>query len=209
MTSGTDAGFTGPNAYKCAKCNEIIVTRHADPGVTPFMLACRATEGCGGVMESVFYRIPAGMARYADWEWYKPAGKELAKLSRDERDHVRKGGVLIRRCVPKYLERDPAETADAVERWVENTEKAALETMTQSAYIGEVIKKKERAKTLRECARRVAEIGDLRHGEPVHRLIRNWLAEAERLYPWPGAQSIHTDPGTPPHVQENPPEPIP
>ncbi len=43
------------NAYTCAKCGGRIVTENMIDLVTPFMVGCRSTEGCDGVMESGFY----------------------------------------------------------------------------------------------------------------------------------------------------------
>ncbi len=43
------------NAYTCAKCGGRIVTENMIDLVTPFMVGCRATEGCDGEMHSEFY----------------------------------------------------------------------------------------------------------------------------------------------------------
>jgi len=44
------------NMYTCDECKGTIVTIDREQGVTPFALACRATEGCRGTMTSAFYR---------------------------------------------------------------------------------------------------------------------------------------------------------
>ena len=81
------------NTYTCDECKGAIVTIDREVGVTPFALACRATDGCHGTMTSAFYicdqnLIPA-------WEWYKPAN--LKGLDAGIREHVEKGGLLLQR----------------------------------------------------------------------------------------------------------------
>lgn len=101
------------NVYTCQKCGCFTVTIDTDEGVTPFMLDCRASgrEGdCDGMAESAFYpkgprpaHIPA-----PSWEWYKVERWEVIGEHRVEtreyhnldpglKDHVDKGGLLIRK----------------------------------------------------------------------------------------------------------------
>jgi hypothetical protein len=88
-------GFRGKiNIYTCEKCRGHIVTRDRDDGVTPFMIGCRATLGCKGMMKSSFYNVfDQDMAE--GWEWYRPTHAEA--LTPAEREHVSKGGLLLRR----------------------------------------------------------------------------------------------------------------
>lgn len=81
------------NPYTCEACGKVTNTIHADDGVTPFMLNCRATPDCKGLAVSAIYpaHIPA-----PTWEWYRPASKELPTLKDWEADHVAQGGALIR-----------------------------------------------------------------------------------------------------------------
>lgn len=81
------------NQYRCKECGGTITTIDRDPGVTPFMLACRATGGCNGTMLSSTYRVAPGLT--PDHEWYKP--DSLKGLSPGMRDHVERGGLLIRK----------------------------------------------------------------------------------------------------------------
>lgn len=84
------------NAWVCEVCHEATVCVDVDEGVTPFMLRCRATEGCEGMATSRFYpneAIPPLMPR---WEWYKPGRIRRLFLSRWVREHVKKGGLVIR-----------------------------------------------------------------------------------------------------------------
>ncbi len=46
---------------------------------------------CGGTMFSHMYRVQSGLT--PDFEWYKPTGK----VPRVYRDHVSRGGLLIRK----------------------------------------------------------------------------------------------------------------
>lgn len=81
------------NTYVCNTCKESIVTVDRDEGVTPFMLACRATDGCSGMMQSSMYLCNQSVA--PAWEWYRPLN--LKGLDEGTRDHVSKGGLLLQR----------------------------------------------------------------------------------------------------------------
>lgn len=95
MSGKADLKPLGLNIYVCRKCRGHIVTRHVDQGTTPFMLKCRATEGCEGTMESSFYRV-ADQTMRATHEWYKPNAEEYRTLSSPAKHHVDMGGVLLR-----------------------------------------------------------------------------------------------------------------
>jgi hypothetical protein len=101
------------NAYHCETCHGYIVTVDLDDGVTPFMLACRVlgepkdrANTCKGMMQSMFYPeepwptedgYGVAIPTVPTWEWYKPIGRELAGLDSDSFEHVRKGGLLLRK----------------------------------------------------------------------------------------------------------------
>lgn len=96
------AGFAGlrvpsdgskKNIYVCDRCFGHIVTTEKVEGTTPFMLECKVTPDCMGVMESSFYRV-FDQRMKATFEWYVPDEKD--GLSRGELDHVEKGGLLLR-----------------------------------------------------------------------------------------------------------------
>lgn len=82
------------NRYTCQKCGQGIVTIDEDEGVTPFMLACRATKGCDGIMQSSFYRTDEseGAAQFA---WRKPSRKEYEASSPGMKQHFDMGGLDI------------------------------------------------------------------------------------------------------------------
>ena len=80
------------NRYTCSKCAGAIVTIDRDEGVTPFMLQCRATQGCRGSMYSSFYRGVDGAPTY---EWRKATPAEYAKASPGMREHFDNGGLDI------------------------------------------------------------------------------------------------------------------
>lgn len=95
------------NPYVCKECGGVTNTIHVNDGVTPFMLDCRATDGCKGMATSSFYprgprpaRIPA-----PTWEWYTPGADQ--PLKNGERYHVEQGGVLLRALTPSTRERFP------------------------------------------------------------------------------------------------------
>lgn len=88
------------NIYTCDKCHGHIVTQDADQGVTPFMLKCRKNPDCGGTMRSSMYRV-FDQSIGASHEWYRPTVLEV--LTPPERDHVDKGGLLLREA-QRYME---------------------------------------------------------------------------------------------------------
>jgi len=85
------------NIYVCQECCGHIVSVDLDEGVTPFMIGCEATLTCKGWMQSSFYRVFDQKMR-ASHEWYKPPEPEIAAMSVAMQDHVRKGGLVMRRA---------------------------------------------------------------------------------------------------------------
>lgn len=84
------------NRYVCPDCKGYVVTREVGIGVTPMLMTCRATVGCLGMMQSSFYRgVQEG--EEPTYEWYQPEKTERDKLDRLMQDHVRAGGLLIRK----------------------------------------------------------------------------------------------------------------
>lgn len=89
-------GFKGKkNIYVCDKCKGHVVTIDKDEGVTPFMIECKATIFCDGMMQSSFYRVFDQNMR-ADWEWYRPTAPEIVKPHLQH--HVDQGGLLLRKA---------------------------------------------------------------------------------------------------------------
>ncbi|WP_414462937.1 hypothetical protein [Hyphomicrobium sp. DY-1] len=113
MSEVKDADEAAPrlNLYQCKECLHIICTVDRDEGVTPFMLGCRAPSPCRGWMESSFYRVFPGLK--PTWEWYRPTDEERASLKPGEREHVERGGLLIR---PIMTEKAKAQIADAAKK---------------------------------------------------------------------------------------------
>lgn len=92
------------NEYVCPKCRKRIRTINRDEGTTPFMLLCKATEGCGGLSQSNFYR--STMNESPKWEWIRPTPDEMETYISDNKseqyrdaiqDHVNHGGVVLRK----------------------------------------------------------------------------------------------------------------
>lgn len=84
------------NAYVCedmpdgtSGCGHFIITVDREPGVTPAMVAC---GNCGTFAGSKFYRIADGFE--PTHEWYRP--ETLDECKPGERDHVERGGLLLR-----------------------------------------------------------------------------------------------------------------
>lgn len=79
------------NVYACGK--HATWTRNADEGTTPFIIRCPA---CGAEAQSQFYRVPQDAP--VSHEWYRPSN--LQGLSPGEREHVQRGGLLLRQINP-------------------------------------------------------------------------------------------------------------
>ncbi|MCB0744619.1 MAG: hypothetical protein KDC67_11990 [Ignavibacteriae bacterium] len=101
------------NVYICEYgCHNVTVD--VDKGVTPFFINCMRTADenrpldptkskdgvCIGLAKSCMYpkeiddNLPYPTPKY---EWYRPDLSQYVKLSDDEKDHVRNGGLLIRK----------------------------------------------------------------------------------------------------------------
>jgi hypothetical protein len=81
------------NTYICQSCKGSIVTRYDNVGVTPFMLRCRATRGCQGMMQSQFGKIKEG--DITTHEWFRRV--DVENMNPDELQHHLQGGAFIRR----------------------------------------------------------------------------------------------------------------
>lgn len=86
------------NVYTCTKCGGFTTTIDRDEGVTPFMIRCRAKDGCDGWAQSSFYPKGPRPAHIPppSIEWYRPSQEEIAGLDPAMREHVGKGGLLMR-----------------------------------------------------------------------------------------------------------------
>jgi hypothetical protein len=82
------------NAYVCGS-QHAVWTRNADDGTTPFIIRCPVPE-CGREARSAFYRVPQDVD--TSHEWYRPT--DLRGLTPGERDHVGRGGLLLRQVKP-------------------------------------------------------------------------------------------------------------
>lgn len=103
------------NYYSCDRCKRVVVTVDLVEGVTPAFMSCdepnvrRMLPGgviapaCKGTLASGWYpppdRWPADVPRIPGFEWYRPATRELPKLSQGEQYHVENGGLLLRRAI--------------------------------------------------------------------------------------------------------------
>jgi hypothetical protein len=86
----------GRNAYTCQTCGQTVITEDMEKGVTPFMLACRATKGCSGMSQSHFYRGPTVESdKPATFIWRKPTKAERRAASPGMRQHFDQGGLNI------------------------------------------------------------------------------------------------------------------
>ena len=84
------------NAYSCLSCGKTIITEDQDEGVTPFMVSCRVTPRCAGMMQSHFYRGPeVESGRPVAFIWRKPTKREYKRSSPAMRQHFDDGGLNI------------------------------------------------------------------------------------------------------------------
>jgi hypothetical protein len=97
------SGETRKNIYTCPKGHHT-VTVDVDDGVTPFMLRCRQKDddgkhNCTEMARSHMYRLtPIEQAMEPEYEWFKPLS--LKGLSREMKEHVKKGGLELRKINP-------------------------------------------------------------------------------------------------------------
>lgn len=111
------------NIWACPKCGLPTVAVDLHAGTTPYILVCRARladfdalgdpvsedhdQLCGGAARSVMYLLPdpettpdwvARLLADPPWEWYLPTDlAELRALGPEMAEHVRKGGLCLRR----------------------------------------------------------------------------------------------------------------
>jgi DNA polymerase-1 len=81
------------NQYTCDKCKKTITTIDTVEGTTPMLLGCR--DRCGGTMHSHWYRVEGTPT--PDYEWYKPSLRSAKKMGSAMLDHVKSGGLDIRK----------------------------------------------------------------------------------------------------------------
>ena len=81
------------NLYRCQECLDALVTLDMVDGTTPFMLSCHVTPTCTGAMFSSFYQCDQRLPH--QYEWFKP--DRLDGYDADMLEHIRKGGLVIRR----------------------------------------------------------------------------------------------------------------
>lgn len=93
-----DGRGSGVDVYTCADCGERFYTQYVDKGVTPFTVACRK---CGGIARH------DNTIRYSEWKaleyagkvlhsWMRPNLEQFLKLRPAAREHVLKGGLMLR-----------------------------------------------------------------------------------------------------------------
>lgn len=89
------------NGYLCESCGTVTLIEHADCGVTPMFLVCRAQNECQGQSHSLGYpRTQPPPSLYPiRWEWYRPTKDDPVMLDPEMRDHVYRGGLALREKV--------------------------------------------------------------------------------------------------------------
>lgn len=86
------------NTYTCEH-GHVTVTIDRDKGVTPMLLMCRQKLGshrCTSMARSAWYRCSQDLT--PEYEWFKP--KTLKGLSPQMREHIKRGGLELRKIKP-------------------------------------------------------------------------------------------------------------
>ena len=93
------------NSYQCTTCSGIVFTADQDEGTTPFMMKCRATDGCTGTMESAFYRLPEQAAKVRPhYIWRRPTAEEYAIAEPGMKQHFDMDGLDLHANPPASRE---------------------------------------------------------------------------------------------------------
>jgi hypothetical protein len=80
------------NQYTCDTCGKSVVTLDVDEGTTPFMILCRVTLHCQGMMRSNFYSCDQSLEHML--EWFAP--QSFKGYSPEMIEHIHKGGLDLR-----------------------------------------------------------------------------------------------------------------
>lgn len=83
------------NNYLCDGCGDKIITKNVNVGTTPATLDCQISDGCDGIMGSSWYQV--SQEQTPTHEWYRPGILKIANLGHALREHVKKGGLLLRK----------------------------------------------------------------------------------------------------------------
>lgn len=91
------------NVWVCEACGTQVLCVDRHPGVTPFMVSHHTlgNPDCGGSCQSRFYNgaiaaeVHARVGRPSH-EWYRPSADQLEAETPYVRDHVLRGGLLVR-----------------------------------------------------------------------------------------------------------------
>jgi hypothetical protein len=88
------------NIYQCPYGHQTITVDLVE-GTTPMMLRCKqkADDGihnCTQMAMSLWYKVDQTLK--PEYEWYKP--DSLKGLNSEEREHVKLGGLLLRKSLP-------------------------------------------------------------------------------------------------------------
>lgn len=82
------------NKYICQVCGGAIVTIDRDEGITPPVIACKATDGCTGAMTSNFYAVDE--SENPTFEFYRPQNI-IGEIDDDTRRYLDGGGLVLRK----------------------------------------------------------------------------------------------------------------
>ncbi|CRK59051.1 hypothetical protein [Alloactinosynnema sp. L-07] len=133
------------NAYLCPN-GHATWTRNRDEGTTPAFIPCPAF--CGADARSAWYRVPQDSDAHCAHEWYRPT--DLTTLTPGERDHVDRGGLLLRHRINPFHARVPDLQAP------EPYQRAVVERLGAKALIPKHLRAKPpKAKRRRKAKRRL------------------------------------------------------
>ncbi len=89
-----DGRGRGIDIYVCKECGKERYTRYKEKGVTPYIIIC---DKCKGTMQ---HKYTIGELTAQKWKkkvenWVRPTLKETKKLTKGEKEHVLKGGLML------------------------------------------------------------------------------------------------------------------
>lgn len=86
------------NAYSCSGCGNLIITIDLDEGVTPFSISCLETgTKCKAPMFSAMYQVDQTLR--PTHQWYKPSKQETSFMSLGMQEHIKMGGLALRKVL--------------------------------------------------------------------------------------------------------------
>ena len=115
-----DGRGRGVDIYVCQKCGKRRCTRYKGKGVKPYIIIC---DKCKGTMQ---HKYTIGELKPLKWKkkvenWVRPTLKETKKLTKGEKEHVLKGGLMLEKEIEERcsIKGQIQKMKEIVEWWLE------------------------------------------------------------------------------------------